>query len=156
MKKNYKSIHGDSPHLKIAQMSHILGVCTASDDYYNNVTHLAQSQAPALEMVRWVWLNSIFLCLLSPLLPHFLSGNDVDMELSSPTSACVLHLQVPESVIALLADEQKAMPCVMSKENVPNCYPWLMAHDFPFGQFVNVKHILPFRIYSGLSYFRCS
>lgn len=36
MKRNYKSIHGDSPHPKIAQMSHILEVCTASDDYCNN------------------------------------------------------------------------------------------------------------------------
>lgn len=48
---------------------------------------------------------------------------EVHMELSTPTSAHVPHLQAPESVVILPADEQKAMSCVMSKENVLNCYP---------------------------------
>lgn len=34
---------------------------------------------------------------------------EVDMELSSPTSAHVPHLQVPESIVILVADERKAM-----------------------------------------------
>jgi len=67
--------HGDSPHPKIGQMNHLLGVCIALDDYRSNLLYLAQPQASACEMVRSGWLNSTFLCLLPLPLPHFLSGN---------------------------------------------------------------------------------
>lgn len=70
MKRHYISIHGDSPHPKIGQMNHLLEVCIAPDDYRSNLAYLAPPQAPAFEMVRSGWLNSTFLCLLTPPFPH--------------------------------------------------------------------------------------
>lgn len=142
-------------------MSHILEVCTAFDDYSYNVTYLAQSQAPAFETVRWVWLNFIFFV---PAVSHSSTfpeckWTEVGMKLSSPTSACAQHLQAPEFLVILPADEQKAMPCVMSKENVLNCnavlHNWFWTEWFPFSQSVSLKYILPLRFWGGLSYFKC-
>lgn len=121
-----------------------------------NVTYLAQSQAPAFEMSgECGWIPTFCTCCLL-----FFHISWVEMERSahgtehSHVSSCATST-TPESVVILPADEQKAMSCVMSKENVLNCYPWLTVHNFPFSHFVSLKHILPLRFWRDLSYFKC-